>query len=669
MPSTGSSESRLTVRRLRTACTLPANHPHPEACGARLDDAAGKDLAGSLSSILTHCLPADDPRLWFVKRLDVSLDINASWERERLASVLAARIAQELTRRLKSGSTDGGCVFFPDQASYLSRYVLDRVEGRAEGKWYYRAFGGLRLLSPSAAIRTALIDSPRSGREALRRLKPAEAARVTRVLTARDAKILVHRLAGEKGDTGEAATVFAALADAWEHAGLNPPERDDCARNALLLFITAGGPDDVHHEGASLRPAMAVSLLAHLVITISPETRRRLIRALHSDDATEIEGVVGAADAGLLAPLGRCPAHIIDGTVRMFLSAIGEAPVETSTDRGDVNEEGAPAGDSEGVVLATRFGGVFLLFPYLARLPIAEAVEGLPALADSPPAAVMRYLLLVRCLGGGHAPGAFADSLLRTLCGVKTSIPPGEMQSWTARAGGERFLSVRDAMTARRRAEGSIAVERLILKSIETDAGRLVFLLEGRRGTWIDVFEVTGSLDDEAAHVIHNIRSLGSDPTELVIDGFTEDEYESLASCVPFDVVKREGRASDATLSGRATTGDIMARLDSVGDDLDFLSFPEPWRPGRSFERILSVQAQGILRDFSWNLPGFAVSSLDYVARNFLDMPAVMEEQSARRVVRLGRPALNVILNMTGMTRKEFTLDWLDQRPFVLYQE
>ncbi|PYS76797.1 MAG: hypothetical protein DMF66_12790, partial [Acidobacteria bacterium] len=68
-------------------------------------------------------------------------------------------------------------------------------------------------------------------------------------------------------------------------------------------------------------------------------------------------------------------------------------------------------------------------------------------------------------------------------------------------------------------------------------------------------------------------------------------------------------------------------------------------------------------------LPGFATSGLAYLFGNFLDFAGSLEDEEARRVVRVGRPPLNLVLMLTGMNRSSYRLNWLDERPFVLFQE
>jgi hypothetical protein len=99
------------------------------------------------------------------------------------------------------------------------------------------------------------------------------------------------------------------------------------------------------------------------------------------------------------------------------------------------------------------------------------------------------------------------------------------------------------------------------------------------------------------------------------------------------------------------------------------LTLRASFKIARRLDLALRIVAQQLLRTVAWRLPGFARSNLPYLSRNFLDFSASMEEDPARRVVRLGRPPLHLVLNMTGMTRQSYRLSWLDERPFALFQD
>jgi hypothetical protein len=75
------------------------------------------------------------------------------------------------------------------------------------------------------------------------------------------------------------------------------------------------------------------------------------------------------------------------------------------------------------------------------------------------------------------------------------------------------------------------------------------------------------------------------------------------------------------------------------------------------------------MRAFAWRLPGFASSNLRYLWGNFLDFSASLDEETDRRVVRVGRPPLRLVLGLTGSTRQSYRLSWLDERPLTLFEE
>ena len=108
---------------------------------------------------------------------------------------------------------------------------------------------------------------------------------------------------------------------------------------------------------------------------------------------------------------------------------------------------------------------------------------------------------------------------------------------------------------------------------------------------------------------------------------------------------------------------------DKRSHDLSYLTLPDSLRLSPELDCVLSVAAQNLLRSFSWRLPGFASSSLPYLSTNFLDFSGSLEEEPRRRLVRLGRPPLHLILNLTGKSRQTYRLSWLDERPFSLFPE
>lgn len=103
--------------------------------------------------------------------------------------------------------------------------------------------------------------------------------------------------------------------------------------------------------------------------------------------------------------------------------------------------------------------------------------------------------------------------------------------------------------------------------------------------------------------------------------------------------------------------------------DLNYLRAPSTFGLSAPFDRALSKVAQTLLRAFARRLVGFSASNPEYLYSNFLDLTARIEEEPHRIVVQLSHAPLHVILNMTGMLRCEYSIEWLGERPFAIYPE
>lgn len=104
-------------------------------------------------------------------------------------------------------------------------------------------------------------------------------------------------------------------------------------------------------------------------------------------------------------------------------------------------------------------------------------------------------------------------------------------------------------------------------------------------------------------------------------------------------------------------------------EDLTYLSLPERFGVQGEIEAMMREAAYTVMQAFARRLPGFAGSRLSYLYDNFLACTGSVEEEATRRVVRLGPAPLRLVLNLTGLTRKQYRLTWLDDRPFVLFPE
>jgi hypothetical protein len=138
---------------------------------------------------------------------------------------------------------------------------------------------------------------------------------------------------------------------------------------------------------------------------------------------------------------------------------------------------------------------------------------------------------------------------------------------------------------------------------------------------------------------------------------------------LPGPVISLADPAVQTFVESNLGVRELLARLDKLPADLAYLALPPSFGLKPGLDRTLSIAAQGLLRNFAWRLPGFAFSSVAYLYPNFLDFTASLVDAPDRRVVRLGRPPLHLVLNMTGLARSSYHLSWLDERPLALFQQ
>jgi hypothetical protein len=604
--------SHLRIERFRARYLVAADHPAPERLKARLDDSITEWLPRSLGAALAASLPETAPDVWLIRRLRIDVDINVAWDRDVLVRVLAERVTMSLLATIRGGADGQEVVWFPDRAAYLAGFLSDRADGRGEA-WYYESFAGLRPLPVSAALRTAICDRPETGLAALLGLSPEAVRRVVAALTASDARRVLDVLA-VSAPAGDRARGLEAARSA--SAGfVNRPADGDEARDALRLYLAELTARNV--AGPPLRDAA-----------------RAVVRTDH------FMGDAGPTDRGQL------PGETAHGDLG------SHGPGQTALTKAAVPER-----------RGTPFGGAFFLFPMLDELPLDEATDGWPDGDGVSAAALARFLILVKCLGAPRAPATFRDSLLRDLMGIAPDVSGERLLQWQTSLFARdrsRFLETLETWHADR---GALALERQFLVLVRLEDRPLAVLIDGARGLWRGIIpEPQG----RPAGVVRRLRPL----LNLVRPGsdfLCDPVYAGpLGTDFPDHRVTALG---DVGSGDEPEVRDFVTRLYHPANDLSYLDFPPQLGIAGALDRALSVAAQGVLRSFAWRLPGFSRSSLSFLHANFLYVPATLEEQPDRRVVRLGSPPLGVVLNMTGKSRDTYRLSWLDDSPLALFPE
>src|SRR5438067_13791600 len=95
--------SAVRVGLLNVKCLVPSEHPLPLALRSQFADLAKHQLPSACANLLGPLCPENDPSVWFIRRLDVDVAVDASWEIGRMAQTWSQPIARELLRSVNTG--------------------------------------------------------------------------------------------------------------------------------------------------------------------------------------------------------------------------------------------------------------------------------------------------------------------------------------------------------------------------------------------------------------------------------------------------------------------------------------------------------------------------------------------------------------------------------------
>lgn len=622
MASASAQSSALYIERLHNCYLVPGDHQAPEEVRSLCESAIGARLSDSLATVLTRCLPATDPSLWFIRRLNIDFAINPEIHLSSLADVWAKEIASGLIAALRAGQ--GETLHFPDRASYLASFLLDLAEGSAWSRWYYGPFEGLRMLSSSAAIRTAICDSAETGLQALCLLSETKRGALVKAVTTTDAAVILKTIVPHAVECDE-ANCFQAISDLWSTI-LNLPNSEE-ERRALLLFLNISRD----------HPALATQTLGGAVAAICRLARRlhddhwsknrQLLTALRQGDILALHANAGLEDAAVLAPLLRCPPECL----AMLLQQITGGPVvdpETSQE-----------------TRFTPFGGAFLLFPLLDQLPLQAATQGWPDLGNTSATSVARSLILAICFGRERAPGCFRDPLLRDLMGINPQISADMVSAWLSEISADNLQTFVREVAGWHLESGAAEAENFQFVSVAGSGAQTVVVVDSACGLWL----YARNASSETCDLFAPLNQLCCPRTFQCDESLLESVRKSFPETQP---------ESSSELP-----------LPDVTADLDYLALPEEFGGGRQVDLTLAMAAQNVLRLFARRLTGFTRSSLTYLHSNFLDCSAAVEETAEQRVVCLGRPPLHLVLAMAGLNRCSYQLSWLQGRACAIFPE
>jgi hypothetical protein len=273
---------------------IPRDYTEVSRIRAQLDAAARGALAASLRASMQH-VASDDPSLWFVRRMDVAVVVNAAWNHEQIADAWSRRIQTAVQATIARGAETESVVRFDDESAYLRQFLLEIVHGTAWSRWYYRRFEGLRALAPSGVIRSALAMHPPQGRDALAAMSSGELWSVIETLTPADALRSADALAD--GSTQHDAR--GAALDALEAAAARgAPET--CVERVVLHACVESVRSNQHPSAEFLAASLALARLRSLLRS-APRARVHLLEAIVKNHVSVIAQLASIADAELLA--------------------------------------------------------------------------------------------------------------------------------------------------------------------------------------------------------------------------------------------------------------------------------------------------------------------------------------------------------------------------------
>lgn len=610
--------STLYIGRLFNHYLVPAGHQAPEQVRSFCESAIATTLSNSLSAALRPALPDGDSSLWFIRRLELDFAVNTEFHSSHLSDVWAKEIAAGVAYALYKGGDE--VLHFPDRAAYLAHFFLDLAQDFAWDKWYYALFDGLRMLPVSAALRTAICESPETGLQALRSLQ--DPSLVLRKMTSVDAGRILAAFGLNETPCDE-STCFQAITDTWQSV-LSVPDRDEELR-ALLLFVNVARKD----------PALGNRTLAWAVTAICRLTRflheerspqgQELLGALRNKDVSDLYRVAGLEHAAILGPLLRCPEECLDRLLQRVANGSATNPETRQETR------------------FTAFGGAFLLFPLLDQLPLGEATAGWLNLENVSAASIARFLILAKCFGRLRAIGCFHDPLMRDLLRIPPQITLEMASDWLTRLSQENLGTFLRRIAGWHLETAAAEGQTFSLVSVPQRGAPVTLLLDSARGLWLFAAK-SGKQEELAARL-------------------SEFPYPARVGC-------HDSLMSIAQKLFPATAVESLRDFPppAPAPDLDYLALP-PEFGRRAADLALSVAAQGVLRLFACKLSGFARSSLNYLYSNFMDCCATVEEKPDQRLVFLSRPPLHLVLGMSGLNRCNYQLSWLDERPCAVFPE
>lgn len=659
--------------------------------------------------------------------------------------------------------------YYRNQAVYVAHFVADLVGGRAWGKWYYRLFESVSSLSTGAAIRTVMTREPEQIDEillqlaAMKRLEP-----VLHSLGEYDALVIYEQgVPTTSAIAGRSVLVELAIS-AWASAALElSSKRLATPHNALRLYAAMRGRTPALDANGMRETIDHLLRFAEVLRAVAQPAR--LVAHLIANELTEALQML--QDVGMIPSLesqpflpqtmeqrGSNPAMISyleslsylqqvapgdEALIRRVAATIGTSVAmekfRTSQNPGRPDASNAAAATGASLIhqaidttrpvqkpghpdtvgatgtsiqsFTTLAGGLFLLMPSFLDLKLHELIEAAPypALPEGQVAAVLLYLLCLKCFGLLYSqwPDVAGDPALLLLAGLEEAPSTEDLldlgRSSTAAMNAAFQQTVLERLARYRHLDG----RHLYVELVEGTADDAILLMRDmKHDVWVYAsYLPTGTSLNQA---IRDILMQGLALLQKTVDiwpeylvfgpGFEKqsdlDEFEILSQglvqpvwtgqvLLPDALSHQAGKAGEdgndaITLwtRARALPQEVQAlfvrylkRLQSASRDLGYLRLGGPQQTltgNRDLDLAWSLIARALMRAFALRLMGFDQSSMPYLYRNFLAGTSTVHLQQDLVEVQLPCSPLHTILRMAGVHGQSYALPWLNDTQVTL---
>ncbi len=603
----------LSIDRLHAVCRVPADHPDPEAVRSRVERIARSRLGPALERALGEARGGEDP-LVYVRRIALDLVADAgALDDGALADALAREILAATRRALAAPSPD--VVWFAGVAELHARYVVDVVDGHADGRWYYEDLDGLQHLPTGRRIAEAVVRSAEHAVEVVELL--GRWGTIERIAAAMDVAGARHVWRALRTELPP-ADPRTSLAQ-WLDADLVAAFVDSVAQ------VSWPASDPRRHLCVFARLARSRASRAGLPEAV--EIVAALLEAVEEDAGAVVDAVLGGRLGALVARLRRVPGGEARIAGLPAIVAALRAHPESVASLAEV------ARASRGLGSSTRrrrtdHGGAFLLVP------------GLVEMAPLAPDPGVRLELLARAFGPA-APAVRSDDTARWLAGCEARTVQRSGAAFRAALEDTRRGVLRSLCEA-----GRIGGDALVVSHVETEqhGGHLV-ARDVLDDVWLDVepFDPADECPRAAEErLLQRLRTeLGLSPA-LVVRGST-------------DVGSLDGLTAERVRRH-------LASARPAAQDFVWLGLGEGDRGAVS----AGLLAHALVRAFTRRLLGFGWSQLSHVFPNLLAMSAGVVDGPDGLEVTLSRVPLSLLLDTAGFDGRRVEVPWLG-RPLLLW--